>query len=276
MAKHDRLDVPEELGGRVWWHAARRHRYEPHTHDELEFNLATAGRATYLVEGRRFDLGPGSLLWLFPEQVHVLVNQSADFAMWIVVVRPETVRAYCRDEVNLPLTRGRASGPICRALPAASHRALHGQCEVLLEQAEEPDRFNAGLGYLLLSAWSAFGAAPEAELSAGVHRAVERAARLLRDEAEPVSVEALAEAVGLTPARLSRVFARQLGVSLTEYRQRCCLERFVDAYGRGNRRNLTEAALAAGFGSYAQFHRVFKGHFGFGPAEYRRRMRAEA
>jgi len=49
----------------------------------------------------------------------------------------------------------------------------------------------------------------------------------------------------------------------------------VQRYGSGNRWNMTQAALASGFGSYAQFHRVFKRHFGFGPAEYRRRVRAD-
>jgi len=275
MAKHDWLSVPAGLMGNLWRHVTVGRRSEPHTHDELELNLATAGRATYLVEGRRIDLGSGSLLWLFPEQPHVLVNPSADFAMWIVVFRPGLVRAVCRDKANLALTRGRAAGAICRPLGSTGYRAVAAQCEALLGQADDADLFNAGLGYLLLSAWSAFGSASEEQLSAGVHPAVEQVARRLRDEAEPWTVERLAESVGLTPGHLSRLFARQLGVSLTDYRQRCGLERFVQRYGSGNRWNMTQAALASGFGSYAQFHRVFKRHFGFGPAEYRRRVRAD-
>lgn len=36
---------------------------------------------------------------------------------------------------------------------------------------------------------------------------------------------------------------------------------------------MLEAALAAGFGSYPQFHRVFKRVVGCSPVDYRRRYR---
>jgi len=133
---------------------------------------------------------------------------------------------------------------------------------------------NAGLGYLLLLAWAAFRDADGVTDEPGIDPAVQRAARLLRDEAQPVNVDALADRVGLSPTRLSRVFRRQTGVSITQYRQRCCLDRFVEVYGRGHRLNMTRAALAAGFGSYAQFHRVVKRHLGVGPREYAARVRS--
>ncbi|HXU64750.1 MAG TPA: helix-turn-helix domain-containing protein, partial [Polyangia bacterium] len=57
------------------------------------------------------------------------------------------------------------------------------------------------------------------------------------------------------------------------YRNRLRLDRFwllVD----GGRPSLLEAALAAGFGSYAQFHRVFRAQRHVTPREYLRRRRA--
>jgi AraC-like DNA-binding protein len=68
-------------------------------------------------------------------------------------------------------------------------------------------------------------------------------------------------------SRLARVFKRETGVSLVAYRNRLRLERFqmlVDSGGD----NLLEAALSAGFGSYAQFHRVFRAWRGSTPREY--------
>jgi len=59
-----------------------------------------------------------------------------------------------------------------------------------------------------------------------------------------------------TPGRFARVFKSEMGVSLVRYRNQLRLERFVKIMDGGDK-SMHEAALAAGFGSYAQFHRVF-------------------
>jgi transcriptional regulator GlxA family with amidase domain len=74
--------------------------------------------------------------------------------------------------------------------------------------------------------------------------------------------------VGL--GRFARVFKAEMGMSLVEYRNRVRLDRFDALLGEGNM-SLFEAALAAGFGSYAQFHRVFRKLRGVTPREYVRR-----
>jgi len=56
---------------------------------------------------------------------------------------------------------------------------------------------------------------------------------------------------------------------MVEYKNRVRLNRFTALVDKG-RRNLLEAALAAGFGSYAQFHRVFRALRHVTPREYLR------
>jgi len=86
----------------------------------------------------------------------------------------------------------------------------------------------------------------------------------------------LARQAGLSAPRLSRLFKEQTHVSLTAFRQRQCLERFLRIYRAGARYSLTEAALLAGFGSYVQFHRVFRRQMGKSPAEYGRALKNAA
>jgi AraC-like DNA-binding protein len=63
--------------------------------------------------------------------------------------------------------------------------------------------------------------------------------------------------LGISPSRLARVFKEEMGMSLVDYRNRLRLERFEVLVDKGGE-NLLQAALAAGFGSYAQFHRVYR------------------
>jgi AraC-like DNA-binding protein len=81
----------------------------------------------------------------------------------------------------------------------------------------------------------------------------------------------IASGLDISLSRLSRVFKAEMGMSLVEYRNRLRLDRFSVLLDRG-RTNLLEAALAAGFGSYAQFHRVFRALRHVTPREYLRRQ----
>ena len=106
-------------------------------------------------------------------------------------------------------------------------------------------------------------------LAASNHPMIVHALRLLAKDPS-LSGKHLAMKLGISLSRLARVFKADTGLSLVEYRNRLRLERFqvlVDAGGE----NLLEAALAAGFGSYAQFHRVFRALRGATPREYLRR-----
>jgi AraC-like DNA-binding protein len=83
----------------------------------------------------------------------------------------------------------------------------------------------------------------------------------------------IAAKLDISSSRLARVFKAQLGVSLVAYRNRLRLERFSVLMDQG-RTNLFDAALAAGFGSYAQFHRVFRAQRKTSPRNYLRATRS--
>ena len=81
------------------------------------------------------------------------------------------------------------------------------------------------------------------------------------------SASDLAAHLQVGPGRFARVFKQEMGVSLVRYRNQLRLERFVKIMD-GGRSNMLDAARAAGFGSYAQFHRVFHSLRGTTPRAY--------
>jgi AraC-like DNA-binding protein len=102
----------------------------------------------------------------------------------------------------------------------------------------------------------------------------ERAMRSL--ELDPVITgERIAEELGISPGHLARSFKAEMGLSLVEYRNRLRIERFLRSVQSGSD-NLLKAAREAGFGSYAQFFRVYRKLLGTTPREHlgARRTRA--
>lgn len=104
------------------------------------------------------------------------------------------------------------------------------------------------------------------EASQQSHAAVRLVMEALRQEPK-LTGGTLSERVGLSDGHLARLFKAEAGISMVEYRNRLRLDRFfaaVDSCGS----NLLEASQKAGFGSYAQFHRVFRRVVGMAPRDY--------
>ena len=97
------------------------------------------------------------------------------------------------------------------------------------------------------------------------HPAVAKALRMLADDPS-LSGAQIAAKLDVSLSRFARVFKAEMHKSLVQHRNELRLERF-DALSGAGRTNLLEAALAAGFGSYAQFHRVFRAVRGVAPRE---------
>lgn len=274
------IDPGAAVEGRAWaYRVTEGERRTMHRHPELELNLVTAGRASYMFPDRRIDIDRGTLIWLWAGGDHLLLNESAGFAMWIVVFTPGAIERWCRTAATSAL--GQAGGADAdaerqaRRLDAERARRLGDLCAEAsdAEREGDVDHLNATLGYLLMTAWRATSAAGEAPALAELHPAVETATALLQRDVGGMTVPDLAEASGLSPSRLGRVFRAQVGLSISDYRNRLRVDRFCRLYGRGDRRTMLDAALEAGFGSYPQFHRAFKRHMGLSPAAHRRRMR---
>ena len=104
--------------------------------------------------------------------------------------------------------------------------------------------------------------------SSAPHPALAKAVRMLADDPS-LSGGDLAANLQVSPGRFARVFKQEMGVSLVRYRNQIRLERFVKLMDAG-RSSMHEAARAAGFGSYAQFHRVFHSLRGSTPRAYLR------
>jgi AraC-like DNA-binding protein len=188
--------------------------------------------------------------------------------MWIGVFKPVAVRRVATDPKARVLREANPTGDYCRRLSQRNLDRLERTFTEIASALDRPGFFNAGLGYALAAAWQCFENSADVPVR-DVHPAVEKAARLIRGETSSSSLEDLARRAGLSATRLSRLFKQQTGVALVDFRNRQRVERFLEIYGTGQRLTMLDAALEAGFGSYPQFHRVFKRVMGCAPGSYR-------
>ncbi len=266
-----------------------------HRHVELELNLVVEGTITYVVRGQRFTFGKRTLLWMFPAQEHQLVDRSSDAQYYVAVFKPDLIRAACRSDryETLKHSNVKEEGVLHTTLEPAAFDLVKRTMEMLViggldpdvlnreagfgvgsdfsYEHGDPDALNAGLRHLLLLCWRYQLAGGASGGAVALHPAVLKALGLLGNGAWDAGLGELARHCGVSGAYLSRVFAAQMGVSLGRYRNSVRLGRFLEICREPGHKTMLEAAYAAGFGSYAQFYKVFVQTYGAGPGTTMRR-----
>jgi len=236
--------------GQVWRHAPRYWRPR-HFHLEPELNLVVAGSGRFGVGDTVFAVGAGDLLWWTPGQDHELVSYSDDFDLFVIGTTPEL-----SDRV-LGGSGSPLGGPTRLRLMTRDLERFRAAC------AAAPQA-RAGAEQHVGDLWRA---AHALRMSAPDKHTLTRRALLLLTEDHELQRSEVALRMGSHPSEVSRRFHHDVHLTLTTYRTRLRLLRFIETVDRGAE-NLLYAALEAGFGSYSQCHRAFRWTLGCTPRSF--------
>ena len=253
------------VDGTIWLHHGNSNYQRRLGSNAIELHLVVAGHATCEVDCHRHELGIGSLLWLAPSQVWRLDEGSADFEMWTAVLPPLLFEQLLGETSAAALRECVRRGDQCKVVDWRETRCLELALS-RIQQSRSEDLHRAGLAYVVVEAWETFERAPTGVVAAGVSDNVSAAVRLLAQD-PALSREEVSTRIGIRSSTLTRQFHEQLGVTLVSYRQRLRVQRFLEL-GADGRFTLLDACLRAGFGSYAQCHRVFRHSLGCSPRSY--------
>ena len=264
-------------------------RLRSHRHVELELNLVVRGSITYVVNDRRLTFGKGMALWFFPEQEHQLVDLSFDAQYFVAVFKPSLIARSCSTPLydGLKCEKNKADGVVNTWLEPSSFALVRQVMESVMQGSldadllnreagfgagssfsfdhHDPDGLNAGLHHLLLLCWRSQKTGKVFGDAVVLHPAVRRVLHLMSESSEEYDLTELAALCGVSESYLSRTFARQIGVPVSRYRNSLRLSRFWEEQRCHPGKTLAETVYTAGFGSYAQFYKVFVQEYGRGP-----------
>ncbi|AMQ21784.1 AraC family transcriptional regulator [Anoxybacillus geothermalis] len=92
-----------------------------------------------------------------------------------------------------------------------------------------------------------------------------------RHYAEPLTLEEVAEHVGMSPHYFSKLFKEQFGITFIDYVTNVRIERAKEALVRTDC-SLKEICFSVGYNDPNYFSRVFKKQTGWSPSEYRKKL----
>jgi AraC-like DNA-binding protein/quercetin dioxygenase-like cupin family protein len=240
--------------GQIWRHepSTRRPR---HFHADPELNLITAGSASFGVGERVLRVGANDLLWWTPGQDHELLDASDDFELYVIGLSPAF-----SERVMGPYGANIHRGPQVLRLSGEQLAMLSMYC---LPHSIHQDTVVAEqrVGDFWQLAHAVRRSAPSYP-----HPLTQRAIRWALERTD-MNRSQVADAGSSSSCEVSRHFRRDMGITLTNYRTRIRLLRFIQLVDL-RELSLCAASQEAGFGCYSQCHRAFKQLLGQSPRTY--------
>lgn len=241
--------------------------YRPHTHDEYSIGLVDAGQALFRHAGNTVKTRTGTVVMIGPRVVHSC--NPVDIERWsyrMLFIRAGWLHAaMAKHWGTLEPVGGLEFLTHCVNVPAVTKAA-----DLICSASADTSRYLTAELPRFLSEWArpknAAGDRPLAGLLAPAE------ALLCSDEGMSMTVNALAEACGITPTKFIREFNKSYGMTPGEYLQ--------DKRVNGARRliasgmPISEAALEMGFSDQAHLQRAFKARHAMTPGRYRPSVQA--
>jgi AraC-like DNA-binding protein len=252
-ALYQPFPIPTRARAHIWRHAPATRRPR-HFHAEPELNLVTGGSATFALGEKLFAVVRGDLLWWPPGQDHVLVDASADFDLFVIGVTADFSMRVLTGTPDVACV-----GPARIRVPTAVLAELEAICAAP-SSGSDVGAIERKVGDLWRQAHALRRAA------APVHVVTRRTMVSLYQRPE-LGRSDLARLMRAYPTEISRCFHHDMGITLSAFRARLRLLRFIQAVDDGAP-SLLAAALGAGFGSYSQCHRIFQQTFACTPRSF--------
>ena len=259
-----------------------------HHHDFFELYYLRSGEMNYIIDGQRYVLRPGNLLFIAPDQFHrpdVMVTSNFErFVLWIHPAFMTSALEHlpglsadlfsgacisnflCPDEMQretLEMLLSSLEQESCSALAyrqTMCHAILialivHIKRMMLdLPQADKPS----------FAAHSPAALQPAADISGEQLREV--FSYIQNHLSEDLSTCALAERFFFNPHTLARRFKKHAGIPIGDYvrKKRLATARLLIYQGM----NAVQAGTTSGFSDYSTFYRAFRQEYGASPKAF--------
>lgn len=255
-----------------------------HRHRFTELVIIQAGCGEHGTTGASFPLVPGNVFVVPPECAH-FYSASDGLVLSNLCFWPERIPFLRDPELNAlpgfgallrlePQLRESQQGKGRLQLDASDLERVRA---LLLRLWQELTERPAGYGFMAMTLLRELlvhlSRAYEAEKKAPARRQLTRLAKALRlieqEYTEPLELQTLAQAAGLSKSYLLKSFREAFGMPPLEYLLHVRIQKAMPLLREG-RRSVTDAAYAVGFNDSNYFSRQFKRQTGLTPREYSR------
>lgn len=247
--------------------------FKLHMHDDCELFCLVSGKVGYIVEGRVYDLRPGSLMLMRSTETHrLLVYGNERYERYTCNFRPEILREHGFSEELMAAFTDRGLGERNLYLPEefsglsplSLFRQAHASCQTVAPESVLP----ANLIALLCAVHTVFSHCPEPVAGVKDDTGKELIDYINANLMEELSLQALSEQIHMSPSQINRIFHKLTGTSVYHYilSKRLLIAQSMIVSGE----SAISASQKCGFRDYSSFYRLYKKRMGVAPTAVKR------
>lgn len=238
------------------------HPFPLHVHDVVEIVCSTSGLQKLTIAGKQYTLAPGDIAVIFPAIPHSYDFVSPDATGVTLIFSPDVIGEFTYQFRSMAL-----EGPI---VPKS---ALLPEIDFIVRDMQKrfPDRGEGLLyGYLHIFLSFLFTVIKPVPMEKQIH--FDLSCQVLHyigeHYIEPITLETVAHALGVSRIHLSHIFSQQLRINFRQYINALRIDRACYLL-RNPAHSISEIAYLCGYGNPRTFHRAFLAQCQMTPSQYR-------
>ncbi|HBL85066.1 MAG: hypothetical protein A2Y17_02490 [Clostridiales bacterium GWF2_38_85] len=244
-----------------------------HVHNTYEIYFLIGGRVSYLIEGVRYELEPGSLLLIKPGIIHgYQIHEGEPYERYTFHFNEDFLFSDYREVLKTPFINS-VDNP-CRHYSGKPTIKVQELFE-MLEKVEETQRANIEMKARLLAHYIideiySITQKQSSDIREPADEAVSEIIKYINSEfAEPISLNMLSDKFFIDKNHINRLFKKATGTTVKEYiiRKRIVYAKQLMSCGL----TAAEASEKAGFNDYSAFYRAYINIIGHTPISDRSR-----
>ena len=238
------------------------HPFPLHVHDVVEIVCSTSGAQKLTIAGKQYTLSPGDIAVIFPAIPHAYDFVSKDATGVTLIFSADVITEFTYQFRSMVLEY-----PILRA----SERPSELDFIIRDMQKRFPNEGSPLLyGYLHIFLAYLFTCIKPIPMEKQIH--FDLSCQVLHyigeHYVEPITLETVAHALGVSRIHLSHIFSQQLRINFRQYINALRIDRACFLL-RNPAHSISEVAYLCGYGNPRTFHRAFFAQCQMTPTQYR-------
>ncbi len=234
-------------------------RIQPHLHTSAELLYIESGEASLTTGTLEYKLLRGDFVLIMPSMLHCITPETEDTAVYVINMKVELISDIIKRYSGL-----RPASPVLKAIDVP-RALLYALSAISTERDKNIAYAWANLMVNIVTSKLRF-----AEIHDGVTS--DLSSRVLTYLSihfrEQISLEQLAEAMGVSRFHLSHLFSNKLGIGFKEYLNNLRVE-CAKSILKSTDIPVSEVYASSGFENQRTFNRVFRDSTGQSPRNYR-------
>lgn len=237
--------------------------FPSHVHDVVEIVCLLTGSAEMTIAEKKQLLLPGDIAVIFPVIPHSYDDVSEDASGLTLIFSPDTIVEFYHTFRTMkpihPLLPGSEQPPELKSI-------ISGFYKLSLQDQKSPLQ----LGYLHLFLSYLFSCLPLNPMDKHSYPGLSFQVLQYISEhfTEPLTLESLSHALGISRIHLSHIFSQQLHINFRQYINTLRIDR-ARALLRNPAYSISQIAYLCGYGNQRTFHRAFLSQCGMPPNQFR-------